>query len=696
MTHGGARGGPPTLSASLRRAFVPRLNALPHTTRTLLLFAALEGTGDLRTLRAAAADDRWLDDLAPAEEARILHVDLGSARLTFRHPLFAAAVVELSSSGERRRARATLADVLVDRPEKCAGHLAEAVVGADPRAADILELAARRAQYDGDPVRAVTTLLRSADVTPPGPDRARRLAAAAYVGVVTTGDLRDVPRLLQEARTAAPGMATSADVAVAATQMLATGEGDVETVHPMLVRAVEDALDRGAGADAVEDALYSLMVTCHYSGREDKWSPFERAMISAGAGLSPVLSVSAQVLADPARATADVLHQLDRLVASANASVDPAHVVQVGIASLYADRLPAVREALRRVARAGHQGGAAASALNATLLLCRDAFDEGRWDEATRTAEEGITWGEELGYRLVTRGGVYCRALVAAARGDDRTARALADELVDWSARRGVGILVDFAHRVRGLADLGRGDFASAYREFIEISPAGQFLPYAPVAVTVALDLVEAAVRTRRNAEAAAHVAAMEQAPLFSGRPRYALVASGCAALVASTGEASGLFERALARPGAELYPFEHARIRLAYGEHLRRTRSTRDCRLQLGAAMDTFRALGARPWATRAWNELRATGLAHRVAPGDRGAGALTAQEQQIAMLAASGLSNKEISSRLYVSPRTVGGHLYRIFPKLGISSRAALRDALSGTTGGLSGADCDEGCSR
>jgi len=57
----------------------------------------------------------------------------------------------------------------------------------------------------------------------------------------------------------------------------------------------------------------------------------------------------------------------------------------------------------------------------------------------------------------------------------------------------------------------------------------------------------------------------------------------------------------------------------------------------------------------------------------------ALTAQERQIAELAASGLSNKEIGAQLFLSPRTVRAHLYRIFPKLGIASRASLRDALS-----------------
>jgi len=54
--------------------------------------------------------------------------------------------------------------------------------------------------------------------------------------------------------------------------------------------------------------------------------------------------------------------------------------------------------------------------------------------------------------------------------------------------------------------------------------------------------------------------------------------------------------------------------------------------------------------------------------------AAALSAQELQIARLAAEGLSNREIGERLYLSPRTVGSHLYRIFPKLDITSRAQL----------------------
>jgi DNA-binding NarL/FixJ family response regulator len=126
---------------------------------------------------------------------------------------------------------------------------------------------------------------------------------------------------------------------------------------------------------------------------------------------------------------------------------------------------------------------------------------------------------------------------------------------------------------------------------------------------------------------------------------------------------------------------FEVAQAQLALGEYLRRARAPRDARAHLRAAHDYFLAAGAGAWADRAAAELRATAPTRRRADYST-APALTAQELQIASLAAAGLTNKEIGQRLYLSPRTVSNHLYRLFPKLGISRRAGLRDALNAMT--------------
>ena len=168
----------------------------------------------------------------------------------------------------------------------------------------------------------------------------------------------------------------------------------------------------------------------------------------------------------------------------------------------------------------------------------------------------------------------------------------------------------------------------------------------------------------------------MLDADVASLSPRLAMLVAGATALLDDgTNDA---FERALAIPDATRWPFDLARVHLTYGERLRRDRATSDARRHLSAAQDIFNQLGAAPWAARASSELRATGQ-----PADHGerpdAAALTPQQREIATLAAAGLTNKQIGERLFLSHRTVGTHLYQIFPKLGVTSRAALRDALA-----------------
>jgi ATP/maltotriose-dependent transcriptional regulator MalT len=123
---------------------------------------------------------------------------------------------------------------------------------------------------------------------------------------------------------------------------------------------------------------------------------------------------------------------------------------------------------------------------------------------------------------------------------------------------------------------------------------------------------------------------------------------------------------------------YSRARLDLAFGAWLRRARRPSDARPHLRAAVDGFEAMSAITWAERARQELRASGETLRSRGPDR-RDDLSPQEMQIAQLAAEGLTNREIAERLFLSHRTVGAHLYRIFPKLGITSRTELRDILS-----------------
>jgi DNA-binding CsgD family transcriptional regulator len=146
--------------------------------------------------------------------------------------------------------------------------------------------------------------------------------------------------------------------------------------------------------------------------------------------------------------------------------------------------------------------------------------------------------------------------------------------------------------------------------------------------------------------------------------------------LLAEESEARGLYEIALeAEPK---WPFDRARLQMSYGSWLRRQRRIVESRPHLREAHDTFVSLGLQPWADRARAELRASGE-RTLEPSNTVRQALSPQELQIAQLAATGLSNREIGDRLFLSHRTVGAHLYRVYPKLGIVSRSELGQALA-----------------
>jgi len=388
-----------------------------------------------------------------------------------------------------------------------------------------------------------------------------------------------------------------------------------------------------------------------------------------------VIQIS-RTFADPVRTALPALPSLEATIAALVRESDPKWIVRSGIAAVYIDRLEGCREALWRVVRDARQGGAVASGIIALNELGYDDFWAGDWDEAYALIDEAVRLAEAHGYRLQAWPAKLIHALIASARGDDQPTQELS-AVVDWARPRGFGAVEWYSWHARGLAALGRGDFEDAYQQLIRISPAGTLASHVPHVLIVLLDLVEAAVRTGRHAEAAAHVAAMHEANLTALSSRLALVVGACAAMATPDDIGLDLFQAALSLPEIDRWQFDLARVRLAYGERLRRSRAMIEARVQLNAALAIFERLGARRWVDRTTAELRASGQTKPRA-GDQVMDRLTPQEFEIVSLAASGLTNKQIAERLFLSPRTVGGHLHRAFPKLGVATRAALRDAL------------------
>ncbi|MBV9921782.1 MAG: helix-turn-helix domain-containing protein [Pseudonocardia sp.] len=625
--------------------FRDQVAALPAAGRRLLLLAALADTPDLDVVLGAGVPVP--EELRRAEHAGL--VALAARSVRFAHPGVRAAVTAAATAAERRGAHAVLAG-RVDRPDRRLWHRSEAATDPDAEIARELEAAAAHLLHRGDTAAATAALRRSAELTPPGAVRARRTARAVYVDAAIGGDLDVVGTQLDRG----PGSLWSA---AARGHLLLHGDGDLDAAHRVLVDAVE-AVGAAPGSEpaALTAALDTLLVVCRFAGREQLWPSWRALSARHGAPT-------------PAEPTA-------RGAPSPSDPLDPVAAVRTGWSALAVDRVGRHGPALRRVLDDGLQGGAAGAAISAALLLMLDAFAAGRWDEADRLAGQGQALCAARGHEamaMLTRAGP---ALVAACRGDEVACREHTSAMIGWAAPRGARLVHHYAAHARVLAALGAGDTETAYHRACTVTRPGTVEQGAPGSWMV-MDLVEAAVRTQRLDEAVAHVRAAEEAGIAGSSDRSELLVAAAAALVEQGEQATARYERSLAAPGATAWPFDVARVRLAYGEHLRRSRATSAARLQLTTALATFRLLGADPWISRAESELQAAG--HRTS---RARGpvptVLSHQERTVAGLAATGVTNRQIGERLGLSPRTVGSHLSRVFQKLGVSSRAALGEAL------------------
>jgi len=659
------------LSVRLRRLFASRVSALPAPSRRLVLLAALHHGDDSELVRIVAGSAA---DLAPAEEAGLVSLQPGQHRLRFSHPLIRAAAVDLASAPERRAAHRRLAQLATD-PDVHALHLAESVLGVDDEVARLLDGVADSALARGDAAQTVAVLLRAAELTSVAPDRARRLAAAAYLGANVTGTLTGARALLERARTADPDTADTLGVATAAAAHLLNSDGGVATAHRMLSRALAGTDPGSAERPVVQEAVHTLMLVCAFGGRIELWAAFADAVERFGASLSPVLRLAAVTFADPTHAAPQHLAELDAMVAGLDETANPVEVLEVAIAGQYVDREPTA--ALDQVVRAGRSGGPVPLGAQALVMRAMTAFHEGQWDDAAALADEGIALCVEHGYRLLEWGALNPRMLLAAARGDTDYLAGVRARMHQWAIPRQMLAVRTFTANVDGLAALSLSRHQEAYDAYAWIAEPGTLPPFGQVTAWNAMDVVEAAVRSG-HLDAARRHATVVAGTLAPISPRLRFLAGAAAALVAPDDSYVEVFDRVVGDPASRRWPFHLGRVELAYGERLRLDRAMRRARPHLERALELFSGLDAVPWVARAEAALRATGQSRR-ANGHDGAPALTPQELEVVRLAATGMSNREIAERLTLSPRTVGAHLYRAFPKLGVTSRAALRDALA-----------------
>ena len=290
----------------------------------------------------------------------------------------------------------------------------------------------------------------------------------------------------------------------------------------------------------------------------------------------------------------------------------------------------------------------------------------GRHEEALRTVAEGLRLARDTGQQRWVDAFAEPLALLAAARGDEQLCQQLTAEALSRASRPAWS--VPWTGSALGLLDLGLGRADSALARLETLAEGRRFFHIAATRSTP--DLVEAAVRLGRPEAAAEPLALFETWLRNTGQRWTTALVHRCRALLDGDQDR---FRAALALHEQDSRPFDEARTRLLYGEWLRREKRKADASTQLRAALETFERTGAAPWAQRAQTELTATGTVGRTA--DRGlSGSLTPQELQIVRLAAQGQSNKDIAAQLFLSARTVGHHLYKAYPKLGVASRSEL----------------------
>jgi DNA-binding CsgD family transcriptional regulator len=665
---GTPQSGPLPLTARLEQTFVSRLANLGARVRGLLLLAALDDV-DLGELSRAAGTPLEPDDLTEAVAVGLGSLDAG--RFRFRHPLIRSAVEQAATSEELRHAHAALAEALADDPDRAVWHRAAAASGPDEEVAVTLDSAAKRAVLRGGGDVAIAALERAAELTAAPDSRALRLFRAGELAL----DLgrRDGVRLLRAAQQIGLPAAEHAIASFYFELAESTWSGSA-TIRDF-ARIARELADGGESGRAL-DALATVSVRAFWERLDDKTRREVAAIsdrIAAPADDPRRLYVLSMV--DPIGRGKQVAERISGL--SPVGMSDPQQLFGVGAAasSVWAHTLAIP---FLRTAAAGARAQGRLGLLGHTLVFEAWAnLHRGAVREALTSAAEGARIAEEIRALRYVVAARAAQAIAGAEQGEDESSERLIAEAEALLLPVGANPMLALLALARGRVALAAERFGEAYEHLVRIfDPAGAAF-HSFVRGWALADLADAAVRGDGDLDLVrGYLAEWEQIATATTAPHLQVQVAYAAAILAKDAVAEQHFRIAIASAQAE-WPYYVARAQLAYGVWLRRRRRMTQSRAPLREAAETFDALGLLRYAERARRELRASGeTVRRRVPGAWAQ--LSPQELQIAQLAAEGLSNREIGEQLYLSHRTVESHLYRLFPKLGVTSRAQLRGAL------------------
>jgi DNA-binding CsgD family transcriptional regulator len=686
------------LSGRIEESFQRQLDALPAETRRLVQLAAADPVGHpVLVWRAAERLGISAGAATPAAEAGLLEF---GAQVRFRHPLVRSMAYRSASLRDRQEVHRALAEVTDPQldPDRRAWHWAQAVSGPDEDVAAELEHSAGRAQARGGMAAAAAFLERAALLTREPGRRAKRLLAAAQAK-------RDAGAL---------------DAALGLLVAVEDGPGDALRAAEVEHLRGQIALDQRRGSDAArlllsaarrfeplnpglarETHLEALWEAAMWVGGLDNAGGVREAAEAARAappGPDPprvvdvLLDAFALRFTEGYAAAAPALIRALELVLALNVGTSEAgrwllpsggRLSQIIAVELW-DFESWHALAARQVQLARH-AGALVHLQFALNYLARAHLLAGELATAALMIEEDHLIAEATRNPPVAD----TEVMLAAWRGREPEASELIEATVRAATARGLGRLAGFAAYARSVLYNGLGRHDAARDAAWQAFERGQ-LGHGPFVVS---ELAEAAART---GDVAAVRAALEW---LSERTRvlpaeWALgIEARIRALLSEGKDADSYYTESITRLGRTRLRAELARAHLLYGEWLRREHRRIDAREQLRTAHAMLDAMGIEAFAGRARRELLSTGEAVRKRSGepagarpDQTGNALTAQEAHVARLARDGLSNPEIGTRLFISPRTVQYHLRKVFTKLGISSRSQLYRVLPSEPAGAS----------
>jgi DNA-binding CsgD family transcriptional regulator len=660
----------------VQATFARQVNLLPEETQTALLLAAAEPTRDRMTIERAAQElGISLAALEPAKAQRLITTDTG---IEFRHPLVRSVVYSNATPASRRSAHLALAAALYDSPDRdrWAMHRGLAATHQDEEVAAALEESAVHARARGGFTAETALLTRAANLTPSSRERSRRLLAAAHAASLA-GSAPQAKALLELARQGDLDELDQARVKMLdGRNSVFLGEGWRSPV--LLLDAAKSLapLDAELSRQVLLASLCSVLTTYHGAEGTTGREIGKVALISLeGTDNSTVDSllrgIASAFVCDYPQAVNALRRAVETFERMSSEEINEWHLVGPFIANDLWDH-EVYGSVVKRLEAASREQGAILSLQHALLASAAHEIRGGRFAEARTRYAELLDVTEAIGgftdfYALLD-------IELLAWEGDEEAARSKIAKLIESAAKFGAGSCILEGYHALATLELGLGRYPEALKAAQELdaldAPSWSHFAWPMI--------VEAAMRCGDSNAATHAVARIEERAQVVETP-YALgLMWRCRALVSDDERTQTSFDRSIEWFQKCSWATERARTHLLYGEWLRRRRQRTEARAQLRTAHEMFDSMDAKAYAERARLELEATGERARKRTVDTAVD-LTARESQIAGLAAEGLTNREIASRLFISPATVDYHLNKAFAKLGVNRRSALAKVLS-----------------